>query len=730
MTSYLEKLDQISISVKSNKLLKQLFHENPRLKNIIMRSRSSREAQGIIREWILSFLKKRNTSYKFYTGELKGREAFKQLTWRDYAAIRILDYIDYACLKQKDLNIKNRLVYSNPFRLIWLAAKKGVSGAKPYFFIDMIYLFRQFMGRLKQNIPEKNLVNQWMDKWKSGLDEEIMQLQEANKRRIIKTIIRKINRGTLRDEDYFFEAGLTEEEKYARVMQWWNESKFHLRFAIRSAGMLNEFLNNSLDHDTMDILSKAEKKGIPFFVNPYYLSLLLVNPPEHLKDQDLALRGYILYSKELVEEFGNINAWEKEDEVKPGKPNTAGWILPTKHNIHRRYPEVSILIPDTQGRACGGLCSSCQRMYDFQSGNLNFNLNKLKPKERWNQKLEYLLNYFEQDSQLRDILITGGDALMSSDTSLKDILNSIYNMAFRKKEANKKRKEGEKFAEIQRIRLGTRLPIYLPQRIDEDLVNTLRDFKQKASSIGIRQFVIQTHFQSLLEITPESVSAVKKIISAGWIINNQHVFTAASSRRGHADKLRKVLNDIGVLTYYTFSVKGYMENYESFATNERAIQEQIEEKYIGKIGDTDSDKLTALVKNPQNMPENINALRKELNIPFLSTDKTVMNLPGVGKSLTYRTIGITRYGRRILKFSHDETRKHSPIIQKMPDIIIIESKSIGEYLDQLDSYGEDIRDYQSLWGYSLAETEVRSSIFEYPDYDFQITDKITNFQFD
>lgn len=58
-----------------------------------------------------------------------------------------------------------------------------------------------------------------------------------------------------------------------------------------------------------------------------------------------------------METYGQIRAWEREDIVEPGKPNAAGWLLPDGHNIHRRYPEVAILIPDTMGRACGGLCS-------------------------------------------------------------------------------------------------------------------------------------------------------------------------------------------------------------------------------------------------------------------------------------------------------------------------------------------------------------------------------------
>ncbi len=730
MTAYLEKLDHISISVKSHQLLKQLLSENPILEEIIRKSKSPKEAQAKIREWIIPIIKKRKTPYLFYTGEIRGREAFEQLSWKDYAAIRILDYIDYACLKQKDLNIKKKIAYSNPFRMLWLAAKKGSSGAKPYFFLDLIYLFRQFNGDLKQEIPEKDKIHDWMDRWKSGLDTEIKALQEKNKKRIIRLIIKKINKGKIQDVKYFFDEGMTEDEKYQQVLEWWDDKTFHLRFAVKTADLLNEFLDYSIDPDTLEILYEAEKKGIPIFVNPYYLSLILINPPDYLVGQDLAIRSYVIYTQELVREFGNIHAWEKEDEVKPGKPNAAGWLLPTKHNIHRRYPEVAILIPDTMGRACGGLCASCQRMYDFQNGNLNFNLDKLTPKEKWDDKLSRLLNYFEEDSQLRDILITGGDALMSSDKALEKILDGIYDIAVNKIEANKKRKDGEKYAEILRVRLGTRLPVYLPQRITDELVSILRKFKEKASAIGIKQFVIQTHFESVLEITEESKKGIEKLISAGWIIINQHVYTASAARRGHANKLRKTLNDIGVLTYYTFSVKGYMENYSSFATNERAVQEQLEEKNIGIIEPQNEEKLIKLVSCPEKMTENIKKLREELNLDFLGTDKNVLNLPGLGKSLSYRTIGITRYGRRILKFSHDDTRNHSPIIHLIPDIIIIESKSIGEFLDQMDAYGENTDEYKSLWGYSMAETENRSSIFEYPEYDFKITDHLTNLQID
>ena len=126
--------------------------------------------------------------------------------------------------------------------------------------------------------------------------------------------------------------------------------------------------------------------------------------------------------------------------------------------------------------------------------------------------------------------------------------------------------------------------------------------------------------------------------------------------------------------------------------------------------------------------ENIEGLRKFSGLPFLATDRNVLNLPGVGKSLTFRVIGITRYGRRILAFDHDETRRHSPIIRKMGKVIIIESKSITEYLQQLSGLGEDPEDYTGLYGFSIGQTESRVPIYEYPEYDYKTTEEFSNLE--
>lgn len=727
MPSY-ENLDKIAINVKSHRLLSQLLTENPKLEKIMNQSKNETEALVGVKQWILSVLKQNPEAFRYYKGEIKGSKHLGKLKWSDYAAIRILDYIDNAGREFPDLNLRGKIAVSNPIKLIWLGVHKGTGGAKPYFYEDMLRLFRQFSGQEERKMPAREELEKWMERYPSGLDPRIIRLREENRERIINILIDKIDTGEIKSTRYQFKEGQPREQKFLTMLDWWNEMTFHMTFAVRSPDLLNELLDYSLDPDTMEVLYAAEKKGIPFFVNPYYLSLLHVRVPYFAIGADLAIRYYILYSQELVNEFGYIVAWEKEDEVKPGKPNAAGWILPNEHNIHRRYPDVAILIPDTVGRACGGLCSSCQRMYDFQNGNLNFNLDKLKPKKTWPEKLPELIDYWGKDSQLRDILITGGDGLMSSDKSLEKIFDEILKMAKRKHTENKKRKDGEKYAEMLRIRIGTRLPVYLPQRITPELVKILSDFKREGVKAGLKQFVIQTHFEAPMEVTPEAKEAIEKLISAGWIVTNQHVFTVYASRRGHNAKLRKILNELGVLPYYTFTVKGYMENYNNFTPNARSVQESVEEKVFGRVPKEMQQLLQENIDNPEELPAVIQSIKDKTKSHFLATDRNVLNLPGVGKSLTFRTIGITRYGRRILEFDHDGTRKHSPIIAKMGKVVIIESKSISEYLQQLKNVGENLSEYEDLYGYSLGETEARNPIFEYPDYDFEITGDMTNLE--
>lgn len=590
-------------------------------------------------------------------------------------------------------------------------------------YIDLFFLFLPLEKKLIHK--EKSLkLDTFINRWDSGLDENIQDKREENKKRIINLLIEKIEKRKDLSAKYQFEDNLSHNEKYIKVEKWWENYRFHLSMAIKSPNELNKFLGFSLSKEIMDTLSLAKKKNMPFFYTPYYLSLMCVDN----SFDDYSLRSYVLYSSELIETYGNIKAWEREDIIEEGKPNAAGWLLPEGGNIHRRYPEVAILIPDTRGRACGGLCASCQRMYDFQSSRLNFNLSNLAPKESWDKKLHSLMNYFENDTQIRDILLTGGDALMSKNKTLKNILDSIYRMAKRKHLANINREDEEKYAEIKRVRLGSRLLAYLPMRIDDELIEILKEFREKSLKIGIEQFVIQTHFQTPLEITPKAKESIEKILAIGWRITNQLVYNVAVSRKGHNIKLRQELNSLGVLPYYTFSVKGFKENYAVYSPISRSAQEKNEEKVLGQISQEKSIQLLKSLRGKPNIKEILNDFLNKENIPFLASDRNVLNIPAIGKSMTFRVIGISKYGQRILEFEHDSTRNHSPIIDDIKHVYIRENKSIAEYLRQLDSLNEDISQYASIWYYTEEETEKCFGVFQYPEYNFNTTKRISNFQ--
>ncbi|MEN8225760.1 MAG: KamA family protein [Bacteroidota bacterium] len=713
---------------KLQALLDLLLSENELLREQIEHSDTPDSFKDTLRNWIMAYVHDRPHLLNCCTTGDLAKNDFNTLDWKDVAALRMMDYLEHAGIKVQDPSLSKKEVVSDPFAQLFHAIKDNKYIFREDFVLDMIMLFRQYNGSLRKSVPSKEQVLEWIERHPSGTDPEIVAIRNENRDRIIRKFIEMMDSGRIKDAKFLFEPGMTEHEKYALMLKWWQTRLFHLRFAIRDPEVLIEMLDRSISNKRVKQLRKAKDAGIPTFVNPYYLSLLMVKPPAHLKGTDEAIREYVFYSKELVTEFGKIEAWEKEDIVKPGKPNAAGWILPSSHSVHRRYPEVAILIPNNMGRACAGLCSSCQRMYDFQRGNLNFDLNRLKPKISWPERLEQFMEYFRNDSQLRDILITGGDALMASDKSLETVLNAVYVMARRKIEDNKQRLEGDKYAEMRRIRLGTRLLAYLPQRVTMDLVSVLGAFKKKAMQIGMTQFVIQSHFETAMEVTPESRRAIERLQSAGWIVTNQLVFTAGASKRGHTNKLRQILNDLGVLTYYTFTVKGFKENSANFATNERAVQEQMQEKVHGALPEEYLEDIANIGLNAENSKDILADIRKRSGLPFLALDRNVLNLPGVGKSLSFRTIGITPGGKRVLLFDHDHTRRHSPIIEKMGKVTIVESKSIKTYIEQMESMGEDPVEYESAYGYSISQTEAVMPVYQYPEYEFEITEEMTNLE--
>ncbi len=283
------------------------------------------------------------------------------------------------------------------------------------------------------------------------------------------------------------------------------------------------------------------------------------------------------------------------------------------------------------------------------------------------------MTYFEQDTQLRDILITGGDALMSQNKTLKNILEAVYRMAVRKQRANLERPEGEKYAELQRVRLGSRLLAYLPMRINDMSWLTFCEFKGKGFGCWRQAVYHSDSFSDTAGGYPEAKEAIRKILSAGWIITNQLVYTVAASRRGHTTRLRQVHNSLGVVCYYTFSVKGFNENYAVFAPNSRSMQEQQEEKIYGQMTPEQAEELYKILetkvsagineektKEDADTAKQIRRFMRKHHLPFLATDRSVLNLPAIGKSMTFQLVGLTEEGKQ---FFASNTTVHGIIVR-------------------------------------------------------------------
>ena len=172
-------------------------------------------------------------------------------------------------------------------------------------FVELFQLFKRLQG---ENVPSPSpqRIKSRNDRWDTGLDEEVREMRDENKERMLHLLIQKIeNRKSKPSVRFHFEEGMSYEEKYQLVSKWWGDFRFHLSMAVKSPAELNRFLGNSLSSETMYLLNRARKKGMPFFATPYYLSLLNVTGYGY---NDEAIRSYILYSPRLVETYGNIRA--------------------------------------------------------------------------------------------------------------------------------------------------------------------------------------------------------------------------------------------------------------------------------------------------------------------------------------------------------------------------------------------------------------------------------------
>ncbi len=274
----------------------------------------------------------------------------------------------------------------------------------------------------------------------------------------------------------------------------WNDWHWQVRNRITTVEMLEKYL----------VLTEIEKKAIRnvlgkfrMAITPYYLTL--INPD----DEKCPIRMQAIPSiNELqigIHDFVDP-LHEEIDSPVPG--------------LTHRYPDrVLFLITDM----CSMYCRHCtRRRFAGHS-------DKELPKTHIDNGLDYIRNH----SEVRDVLLSGGDALLASDEKLEYILKSL-----------------REIPHVEIIRIGTRTPVVMPQRITDNLVNMIKKY---------HPVWVNTHFNHVNEITPESKQAIEKLADAGIPLGNQSVLLRGVNDCVHIMKdLVQNLVAIRVRPYYIY----------------------------------------------------------------------------------------------------------------------------------------------------------------------------------
>ncbi|MFA5482865.1 MAG: lysine 2,3-aminomutase [Bacilli bacterium] len=244
----------------------------------------------------------------------------------------------------------------------------------------------------------------------------------------------------------------------------WNNWKWQVRNRIMTVEKLSEYIN----------LSKEEKEAIKQVLSKFRMSitpyfLCLIDPD----DPNCPIRKQAIPS--IKETYNGVHdlldpLHEDVDSPVPG--------------LTHRYPDrVLFLITDM----CSMYCRHCTRRRF--AGQKDFE----QPLAKIDNAIEYIRNH----SEVRDVLLSGGDALLVSDERLEYIIKKLREI---------------KHVEI--IRIGTRTPVVLPQRITDDLVNMLKKY---------HPIWINIHVNHSNEFTSELVNALNKMNNAGIPLGNQSV---------------------------------------------------------------------------------------------------------------------------------------------------------------------------------------------------------------
>ena len=223
----------------------------------------------------------------------------------------------------------------------------------------------------------------------------------------------------------------------------------------------------SLTHGEYNGIVK-HTSGLPLRITPYYASLISATDPTQA-----IRRAVIPVGDEFIASHG-----EEPDPL--GEENQS----PVDGLVHR-YPDRALFL--TTG-FCSTYCRYCTR------SRMVGNHGKFKGSiTQWQQAIEYI----EKKPQIRDVLLSGGDPLTMTDGHLDYLLSSI-----------------SRIPHVEIVRIGTKVPVVLPQRLTARLLNILKKYQPLWISI---------HFTHPDELTPETKTACNLLADSGIPLGSQTV---------------------------------------------------------------------------------------------------------------------------------------------------------------------------------------------------------------
>lgn len=277
----------------------------------------------------------------------------------------------------------------------------------------------------------------------------------------------------------------------------WQNWKWQMANRIKDSSTLTKIIHLT-DEEKAEIDNIGEQYR--WAVSPYYVSLMDPNDPNCP-----IRRQAIPCAHELVDDGLSHDDPMGEEFTQPASA------------ITRRYPDRLIINTTNQ---CAMYCRHCQRRRNIGE------TDRMTPIEN----LEAALDYVRNNKEIRDVLLTGGDSLMLSDSQLDWILTELDNIPH-----------------VEIKRLGTRTPVTLPQRITDELCKMLEKH---------HPLYLNTQFNHSAEITPEVKEACDRLTKAGIQLGNQAVLLNGINNNPHVmKKLNHELLKVRIRPYYIFHAK-------------------------------------------------------------------------------------------------------------------------------------------------------------------------------